>query len=157
MLNIRNKSSSDVKARLQALKKLLENEKSSTQEELRDQLESLDFDVNQSTVSRDLRKIGAIKTTDIKGRTTYRLAYDAPVQAAPEALSDLIRSIKSNGAMIVVTTAPGSASLIAHQIDALKLDTILGTIAGDDVVFVAPSSFKKIDSIMHTIAKSLIK
>jgi len=56
------------------LKKVLSQEKLSTQDELREGLSSLDFDVTQSTVSRDLRRIGAVKTIDPTGRTVYRLA-----------------------------------------------------------------------------------
>ncbi len=41
--------------------------------------------------------------------------------------------------MIVIKTSPGSASLVARQIDAMRSDKVLGTLAGDDAVFVAPT------------------
>ena len=49
----------DTQGRLQALRKLLVKEDASTQDELRDELEKLNYEVNQSTISRDLRKLGA--------------------------------------------------------------------------------------------------
>ena len=152
---MRTMASTDVKSRLQALRQLLEREIASTQEELREQLEELDFDVNQSTVSRDLRRLGAVKTTDGEGRTTYRLSGEAPPPAKATSLGDLVREIEHNGAMIVVHTDPGSASLIARHIDTLRSDEVLGTIAGDDTIFVAPASLKKITQLVRTIKDSL--
>lgn len=145
----------DSKARLGALKRLLEAEETSTQEELREQLEQLDFTVNQSTVSRDLRRLGAIKQTDSDGRTTYRISNESPLVNV-KSLNNLIRSIAHNGAMIVVKTDPGSAPLIARHIDNLRSEEILGTIAGDDTIFVAPASIKTIKSVATQIEAALI-
>ncbi len=145
--------STDVKARIQALKRLLEEEEASTQDELREKLEELDFVVNQSTVSRDLRRLGAIKSTDNEGQTTYRLTNESPTVYV-KSLTDLVRGIYSNGAMIVVNTDPGSASLIARHIDNLRSDDVLGTIAGDDTIFVAPVSLKRIEKLRAAIEES---
>ena len=146
--------STDPKTRIQALKRLLENEEANTQEKLREELEELDFAVNQSTVSRDLRRLGAIKSTDSEGRTTYRLPDEAPTSFM-NSLTDLVRSVHHNGAIIVVRTDPGSASLIARHIDSLRSDDILGTIAGDDTIFVTPTSLKKIGALAQAIEDSL--
>lgn len=147
---------SDSKSRLLALRELLEKEEATTQEELREQLEKMDFEVNQSTVSRDLRRLGAIKMTDNEGITTYRLPFETAA-AVPmlEGMGNLIRDMDHNGALIVIHTTPGSASLIARHIDGLRSDDVLGTIAGDDTVFVAPSSLKRVDNLMKRIEESL--
>lgn len=135
--------------RLNALRKLLQSGKNSTQEELREMLESMGHDVNQSTISRDLRKIGAIKGTDNKGRTVYRLSESASeVTFVSQSMPDLITSITHNDSMIVIHTTPGSASLVARHLDINRPANILGTIAGDDTIFVAPS---RDFSIKHTI------
>lgn len=147
----------DTQARLQALRKLLAKEDASTQDELREELEKLDFEVNQSTISRDLRKLGAIKMLDASGRTVYRLAEEvAPVRAPSGGMGTLITDIEHNGSMIVVHTSPGSASLVARQIDQLRMaNGILGTIAGDDTVFVCPRSAREIDAVVKRIQKIL--
>lgn len=147
-------SSSDTRSRLQALRRLLEKEKASTQEELREELEKLDFEVNQSTVSRDLRRLGAIKMTD-GGRTTYRLSPTPPSSPFVETLADLVIQIRHNGAMIVMQTAPGSASLVARHIDQLRWPEILGTLAGDDTIFIAPASMKGIPALIRRIETSI--
>ncbi len=138
-----------VTERLDALKKLLESGKNSTQEELRDMLESRGHDVNQSTISRDLKKIGALKGTDHKGRTVYTLAAKATESSyVSQSMADLILKISHNDSLIVIQTTPGSASLIARHLDIKKPTEILGTIAGDDTIFVAPA---KEYSMKHTI------
>lgn len=136
--------------RLNVLRKLLESGKSSTQEEIRDLLESKGHDVNQSTISRDLKKVGAIKGTDSKGRTVYRLSQTAgESNFVAQSVPELITNISHNDSMIVIHTSPGSASLVARHLDLNRPAGILGTIAGDDTIFVAPS---KEFSIKQTIA-----
>jgi transcriptional regulator of arginine metabolism len=145
-------------SRLQALKALLEEAKTSTQDELREELERLKFSVTQSTISRDLRRIGAIRTIDSQGRVVYRLmpSENAPLPVGTgNSLQSLVHNIKSNGSIIVITTLPGSASLIARHLDHIKPAGILGTIAGDDTIFVAPSSVTKIMSTIRSIESCL--
>ena len=139
-----------VSERLNALRKILESGKSSTQEELRDMLEAKGHDVNQSTISRDLRKIGAIKGTDNKSRTVYRLSEtSSESNFVGQSIGDLILNITHNDSMIVIQTSPGSASLVARHLDINRPADILGTIAGDDTIFVAPSK-------EHSIKQSII-
>ncbi len=148
------------RTRLTALKDLLSEGDASTQEELADALFKKRFDVTQSTISRDLRKIGAVKAIDQSGRTVYRL----PVLGEPAAASQvnyttglrgLMLDIAHNGAMIVIHTAPGSASLIASYLDRTKPNGILGTIAGDDTIFVAPRSMRQVAQTIKAIDEGL--
>lgn len=147
--------SPSVSERFTILRKILESGKNSTQEEIRDMLEAKGHDVNQSTISRDLRKLGAIKGTDQKGRTVYRLSESAPETSfASQSLGDLIINILNNDSMIVIQTTPGSASLVARHLDMNKPADILGTIAGDDTIFVAPSKDYSIKQTITAIRES---
>ena len=151
-------ASVEPQTRLSALRKLLTQEKLSTQDELRDELRELDFDVTQSTVSRDLRRLGAIKAIDSSGRTVYRLPTDlepSPFPAPVSGLADMVTDIRHNGAMIVIHTTPGSASLVARHIDQNRFSKVIGTIAGDDTIFVAPSQTKYIAQAVEQITESL--
>jgi transcriptional regulator of arginine metabolism len=144
-----------VSERLSALRKILESGKNSTQEELRDMLEAKGHNVNQSTISRDLRKIGAIKGTDNKGRTVYRLSdLSQESTFVAQSVGDLILNITHNDSMIVIQTSPGSASLVARHLDMNKPADILGTIAGDDTIFVAPSKDFSIKQTITAIRES---
>lgn len=128
------------KERLDRLRKLLEEGEPSTQEELRARLEQEDFEVTQSTISRDLRKLGAVRATDASNRAVYRLpdAFEPPLSTG--GLSDLVKEIQTNGSMIVMRTVVGSAPLIARHLDNVSPDGVLGTIAGDDTIFIAPAA-----------------
>lgn len=139
--------------RLQALRRLLDEGLLSTQDELREKLEKLEFKVTQSTVSRDLRKLGAVKAIDSDGRTVYRLGDEAvaPVPMSAGSLANLVVEIATNGVIIVVHTTPGSASLVARHLDNHRPGGILGTLAGEDTIFVAPGSLKNVKKTIREI------
>lgn len=140
------------------LRRLLTEGKVTTQEELCAALESLGHPVNQSKVSRLLRKIGAVKSKNEQGQIVYRLPLEPapPTPASP--LSSLIIDVDANENTIVVFTSPGSAQLIARILDYhKKAIQILATIAGDDVIFVAPTSIKNIDFTVKKIRKLLFE
>lgn len=141
----------EARTRLGLIREILEGERIGSQDELADALRRRGHDVNQSTISRSLRKLGAIKTLDESGQTVYQLPREAPLPAPVQAsLADLVLDISSNGSMIVIHTPPGSASLVARHLDHNRPASILGTIAGDDTIFVAPSAAKP-DVIRGTI------
>lgn len=143
------------KSRVAALKQLLLEGELSTQDELREQLERMKFKVTQSTISRDLRRMGAVKAIDSSGRTVYRLSETSLLPPTGAQLNDLVTEIRSNGSIIVLITSPGSASLVARHLDHFRPAEILGTIAGDDTIFVAPASTKHIRETIDSIRKSL--
>lgn len=109
----------------------------STQEDLRNLLAERGHDVTQATLSRDLAQIGARRTAQPGGGTYYELP-DSP-RPAPPLLGDLVRTIADNGTLVVVHTAPGAASIVAGMLDHARVPEVLGTIAGDDAIFIAPA------------------
>ena len=95
----------------------------------------------QSTLSRDLREIGAVRVRKPSGGFRYEVPPAGGAPAAPrEKLRALVRShvssVKGTGALVLVRTSPGNAAGIAVLIDALDHPHILGTVAGDDTVLV---------------------
>jgi transcriptional regulator of arginine metabolism len=152
-MSLENKSPSD---RLEALQELLEGGRAGSQEEIREKLETQGFVVTQSTVSRDLRRLGAVKNLDEDGRTVYRLATEtAPPPLKGPSLGDLISSIDTNGSIVVIHTTPGSANLVARHLDHYRPGGILGTIAGDDTIFVAPGAANQVEATIGAIRQSL--
>ena len=140
--------------RTRALKALLEAGEATTQSELLSKLRKQGFDVTQPTISRDLRKIGAVKTTDEFGQTTYQL-LSREEAIASQNLSALVLKILHNHYLVVIHTAVGSANVVASQLDRVLPAGILGTIAGDDTIFVAPQSTKSIEKTIEEIKKIL--
>jgi transcriptional regulator of arginine metabolism len=126
--------------RHRAIAELIRSQPLASQEELVERLAGQGFAVTQATISRDLEQLGAVKV-----RLDGRLGYTLPDQLAntPVAtqlvavLRDWVRSIDVAGNLVVLKTPPGSAHLIGVALDQSALPDIVGTICGDDTVFVA--------------------
>lgn len=147
-------NSGDAKSRLDALRKLLGQGSLSTQEALREKLEKIGYRVTQSTISRDLRKLGTIKALDSTGQTVYRLSDGGLPPSKVASLADLVLDIRTNGVLLVIQTTIGSASLVARHLDQIRPGGILGTLAGDDTIFVALASGKESRSVIKEIEAS---
>lgn len=130
--------------RLSVLRTVLARGHLSTQDELVEELRARKFEVTQSTISRDLGRLRAVKVRDAAGRVTYRLPESAPLRG-------LVLDITHNGSLIVIHTTPGSANLLARQIDQARPEGVLGTIAGDDTIFVAPASVRRLTELVDTL------
>ena len=112
-----------------------------SQDRLRDLLSERGLAVGQPTLSRDLREIGVIKTPEgyrLPDPTTQPTAAAAPPPGA--ALATFVISAERGGTMIVLRTGPGHAQPVALELDRNPPKGALGTIAGDDTIFIATRS-----------------
>ncbi len=130
-------SARDAGRRRQAVARILRDARVATQEELLEALRREGFRATQATLSRDLARLSARRVSRPDG-SFYELG-DGPPATAATAVSGLVSAVDTNGSLVVVRTAPGSASAVARAIDLARLPGVLGTIAGDDTVFVAPA------------------
>jgi len=145
-----------VTERLSALREILRSGSLSTQDELRDKLEKLDFAVTQSTVSRDLRKLGAIRATDSVGRVVYKLPTDdSGFTTGADIARNMVKNVQLASNIVVIHTAPGTASLVARHLDMHRPGGVVGTIAGDDTVFLALQNVKSEGKALEAIKDSL--
>jgi transcriptional regulator of arginine metabolism len=138
---MRSREEQGTGARREAIRRLIHGRRVSTQEDLRALLADRGFEVTQGTLSRDLARLGARRAPGPEGGTVYELPEDAPTAPSGpllEALQRLVLQVRDNGALVVVHTTPGAASAVALAFDQARLPEVLGTIAGDDTVFVAP-------------------
>ena len=126
---------------IKAFKALLKEEKFSSQGEIVQALQEDGFEnINQSKVSRMLTKFGAVRTRNAKMEMVYCLPAELGVPTTTSPLKNLVLDIDYNDALVVIHTSPGAAQLIARLLDSLgKADGILGTIAGDDTIFITPA------------------
>ena len=127
---------------VKAFKGLLKEEHLGSQGDIVDALKEQGFDsVNQSKVSRMLSKFGAVRTRNAKDEMVYCLPAELGVPTISSQLKSLVLDITHNECLIVIQTSPGSAQLIARLLDSLgRTEGILGTIAGDDTIFITPTS-----------------
>lgn len=137
---------------IEALKALLMAGSVGTQEEIKHALEQQGYPLNQSKISRLLRKLGAIKITNEHKEIVYTLPREPAPPTSKNVLSQLVINITLNESLIVIHTNPGSASLIGRLLDHNNQELhILGTVAGDDTVFIAPKSTKHINKTLLAI------
>ncbi len=127
------------KTRRFVLRKLLQSGQASTQQELVEMLAERGIKATQSTISRDLKLLGARRRIDEHGSFVYILESDRK-QSFP---ADMVVSVQHNESVVVIRTKVGRAQPVALDLDALKLPDLLGTVAGDDTVLAIPKSIHR--------------
>lgn len=131
-------SSTDARRRL--VTRLVTTKAIESQAQLRRLLLDAGHDVTQATISRDLETIGAVKVRE-DGVARYRIHDPADMRRARASLAaatdEFVESVTFTGPLVVVRVPPGAANLVAGRIDSAGLAGVLGTVAGDDTIFIA--------------------
>lgn len=137
--------------RRDALRQLLEASPASTQGELVDALTGLGFTATQSSVSRDLRELGAVKTA-----TGYQLPGDSrPADHEMAQVVSLLRDVEAAGPnLLVIRTAVGAAQRVALALDRSGWSEIVGNVGGDDTVFAATRTAADQRSLLAKIRRA---
>ena len=119
--------------------RLITSEDIETQEELASELRTLGYKVTQATVSRDIRELRLIQVASKDGGFKYAKPERHEVAVSERLariLTDSLVSVDASGNLIVVKTLSGSANVAAEALDNLGWAEILGTIAGDNTIFI---------------------
>jgi transcriptional regulator of arginine metabolism len=130
--------------RQRAIVDMLREGPAPTQQDVAARLAEAGYDVTQATVARDLEQVGAVKVKR-EGKLSYSLPEKLgdrnwPVDRLKRIFADWVQAVETSGSMVVVRTPPGSAHLVALAVDQAKLPEVVGTIAGDDALFIAVRS-----------------
>ncbi len=129
-------------ARHARILEIIENRVVETQDELAEHLRASGFTVTQATVSRDIKELRLIKTLSGDGIYAYAVAERVEARMQERYLKmfeQSVLSISPAGNIIVIKTLTGSANVAAEAIDSLHWPGLVGTIAGDNTIFVAVS------------------
>jgi transcriptional regulator of arginine metabolism len=103
-----------------------------TQEELARELVQHGVQTTQVTLSRDIREMGLVKTSD--GYRTLPSERSGPDLA--DVIDEYMQDVKVAQNMVVIRTSPGNANTLAVALDHEDLPEVVGTVAGDDTIFV---------------------
>lgn len=131
-------------SRIETLKMLISSKELGSQEEVLKALQEEGFKLTQATLSRDLKQLKVAKAASMNGKYVYVLPNETMYKRVSSSLKarEMLNtpgyiSLNFSGNMGVLKTRPGYASLIAYNIDNSDIPQILGTIAGDDTIFIA--------------------
>ena len=129
--------------RLEALRLIISSQQLGSQDELLNALQKEGFKLTQATLSRDLKQLKVAKAASMSGNYVYVLPNETMYKrvSTPNSIREMMRvpgfiSINFSGNMGIIKTRPGYASSIAWNIDNSDVPEILGTIAGDDTIFI---------------------
>ena len=139
---------------------LINNNNIGTQEELADALNKAGYNVTQATVSRDIRELNLTKTSVDGKHQKYVIYQSADINLADKyvnVMRDGFISMSVAQNLLVIKTVPGMASAVCAALDAMDLEEVVGSIAGDDTIMVATSSKEDATSLkerLHIVVKS---
>ena len=141
--------------RRETIRQLLSDSPAETQQSLVDALVELGIVATQSSVSRDLRELGAIKT---------RRGYELPDEQAASnddefaGVAELLRDMQPAGPnLLVIRTGVGAAQRVAVALDRCGWPEMVGNIGGDDTVFVATASAAKQKQLITRIERAIAR
>lgn len=145
--------------RLDTLRMLFSSRELCSQEDVLKALRKEGIHVTQATLSRDMKLLKVAKAAMANGKYIYVLPTETmykrvqkPMSAREMLLTSGFLSINFSGNMGVIKTRPGYASSIAYNIDNSKIDDILGTIAGDDTIFIVLAEGVTHEEIVHQLS-----
>ena len=129
--------------RLEALRLIISSQQLGSQDELLNALQKEGFKLTQATLSRDLKQLKVAKAASMSGNYVYVLPNETMYKriSSPNSIREMMKvpgfiSINFSNNIGIIKTRPGYASSIAWNIDNSNVPEILGTIAGDDTIFI---------------------
>ena len=138
-----------------AIKQIITQQVISNQDELSQALAKTGCRVAQATLSRDMKELGVARVHSAN-RVRYVLDIESEERRLVPLIGYEIERIDSNETMIVIKTLPGRAQGVAEIIDSMHHPAVLGTLAGDNTIFVTPASVAKIGDTLKLINNLMI-
>lgn len=125
---------------ISAIRHLVLNNEITSQAQLIDKLESIGFGrLQQSMISRILRKLGAIRVVNTDNSFIYQLPHELEMPSTKATIESMINDIDYNTSFVVIKTTPAAAEIVARLIGSVKKQlNILGAVAGDDAILISP-------------------
>lgn len=130
-------------ARQSAILEIISRKEIETQEELCNELNKLNFNVTQATISRDIKDLKLYKVTGVTRK--YKYAYiegegDAVTGKMHNLFRECVQSINFANNIIIIKTLRGNGSTAGTFVDSLQFSEIIGSVAGDDTLMIVVDS-----------------
>lgn len=137
---------------------LISNYEIDTQEKLVSMLRECGYEVTQATISRDIKELQLVKTLAASGKYKYAIhkSQDMPVSDRfVKIFRETITSVNASGNIIVVKTLSGCANAAGEAIDTSNFEHIIGSLAGDNTLFLIADSPNNVAEILEDFDKML--
>ena len=136
---------------------IIQNKEIDTQEKLAEELYNAGFKTTQTTVSRDIRELGLVKVPGTNGRNHYvrGQASASDSEKYGNILRQTVIDVKAAENLIVIHTMSGCANAAAEIIDRIASQDVIGSIAGDNTIFVAVDSKENVPKVMDLIKEAI--
>lgn len=142
--------------RHEAIIDLVNNQDINTQEELMENLQKQGFKVTQATVSRDIKELRIFKALGKDGKYRYstggRNALDK-TSGFESLFASSVEEVDSAENIVVIKTMTGMAQAVCMSLDNIDFENIVGTIAGDDTIFVLCRNLKETEEMLNKFRK----
>ena len=142
--------------RHEAIIDLVNNQDINTQEELMENLQKQGFKVTQATVSRDIKELRIFKALGKDGKYRYstggRNALDK-TSGFESLFASSVEEVDSAENIVVIQTMTGMAQAVCMSLDNIDFENIVGTIAGDDTIFVLCRNLKATEEMLNKFRK----
>ena len=150
------------KRRQEKIIELISEYEIETQEDLARYLNEAGYSVTQATVSRDIREMSLVKVPGSHAKQRYWMVSEGGGGGSSGfgkqyvgVMQDAVVSMEQAGNLLVIKTASGMAMAVAAAVDAMNLEGIVGSIAGDDTIMCAVRTEEMVEKVMEEI-RSLI-
>lgn len=138
---------------------IIEKEEIETQDELSSRLTELGYTATQATISRDIKDLRLVKVLAASGKYKYVEAGRREDTGISGRLKTIFResvtSFEQAQNLVVIKTMPGLAPAACSALDSIRIESVVGTIAGDDTAFLALKDAAAAEELIHTIRELL--
>ena len=144
------------KKRHEVILRIIETNSIFTQTELMEKLNEEGFETTQATISRDIKDLRLIKKPDQYGRSCYTVDKSDTAEISGKFNSVFAHSVVSSdsaGNMLVIKCYTGMANAACAALDVMEFEGVVGTLAGDDTIFVLCRTIEIADTIKGAINK----
>ncbi|MCQ2417666.1 MAG: ArgR family transcriptional regulator [Oscillospiraceae bacterium] len=140
--------------RHETILQLIQSHNVTTQEMLRELLEQEGYSVTQATISRDIRQLNLRKKRNSSGLSVYVRSHN--LQNSPNnLLNDVVLRVDHAMNTVVVSCHPGSAQAACAILDSMQMADVVGTIAGDDTIFILTRSETSAKQLVHILESQI--
>lgn len=135
---------------------IINNNQIETQEELLEQLKKAGYNVTQATISRDIKELKLIKVAGKDGIQCYSVLKEISGiynERVVRVFKESVLSVDTAEFLVVIRTLPAMGQAAALAIDSMERQEIVGTVAGDDTIFVAIRERSQVEEIVKQFRK----